>query len=92
VTDASAFTFAAICFVSAGLAAGITLRALLDWHAEPLMLALVVIGGMLQIVACTLRRDWPGVFESLTLDAVGAGLLAWDPRRPSVSKSGKAAP
>jgi hypothetical protein len=80
VTDASAFTFAAYCFAGTGIAAGITLRILRRPASAP-MLALLVVSGMLQTVACTLRRDWFNVFWGLGVSALALGMLAWDAGR-----------
>jgi FtsH-binding integral membrane protein len=80
VTDASAFTTAAICFAGMGVATGTTLR-VLHQNASAPMLALVGVSGMLQIVACTLWRNWFEVFEGLVLAALILGLLAWDAGR-----------
>jgi len=59
-----------------GVATGITLRVLHRKTAP--MLALIVAGGMLQLVASTLRRDWFSVSWGLALAAIGLGLLARD--------------
>jgi hypothetical protein len=75
VTDASAFTLAAI-----GLATGITLR-VLHRNAEPPMLAVLIAGTILQIIAGTILHDWPSVFWGLGIAATGTALLAWDGRK-----------
>jgi hypothetical protein len=80
VTDASAFTLAATCLATVGFATGITLEILHRNGSAP-MLALITSGGMLEIVACTLRLDWFGVFEGLGFTALALGLLAWDARK-----------
>ncbi len=56
VTGAAAFSMAAEYLTGTGLATGIPLRVL---HRRPYapMLALIVAGGVLQLVASTLRRD-----------------------------------
>ena len=41
------------------------------------MLALFAVSVMLQVVACTLGRNWTGVFEGLGCAAAILGLLAW---------------
>jgi hypothetical protein len=77
VTDASAFSIAASCLGSAGLATGITLR-VLHRPAEAPMLGLIGVSGMLQIIACTLQREWFDVFWGLGVTSLLLGLLAWD--------------
>jgi hypothetical protein len=86
VTDASAFTLAATCFAAAGLATGLTLELLRRNPSAP-MLALVTASGVLEIVACTLRLDWFGVFEGLAVTALALGLLAWDARNPPPART-----
>ena len=80
MTDANAFFFAADFFIVIGLATGITLRVT---HRRPdaPMLALLIAGGALGDIACTLSRDWFEVFWGLGLMALGLGLLAWDARK-----------
>jgi hypothetical protein len=80
VTDASAFTLAADCLAGIGIATGITLRVLRRPESAP-MLALLAASGMLQIIACTLRREWFSVFWGLGVTALALGLLAWDAGR-----------
>ena len=77
MTGAAAFSLAATFLIPAGLATGITLRVL---HRRPYapMLALIVAGGILQLIASTLRRDWFSVSWGLALAGTGLGLLAWD--------------
>jgi len=79
MTDSAAFSLAATFLVSIGLATGITLRVL---HRRPYapMLALIVAGGTLQVVARVLVRDWPDTFLGLGFTAAALGLLAWDAR------------
>jgi hypothetical protein len=45
------------------------------------MLALLGASGVLQIIACTLRRDWFDVFWGLGVTSLLLGLLAWDAGR-----------
>ena len=80
MTDASAFTLAADCLGGTGLATGITLR-VLRRNASPPMLALLAVSVVLQIIACTLRREWFSVFWGLAVTVVAVGLLAWDAGR-----------
>ena len=77
MTGASAFTLAATSLAGISLSTGITLRVL---HRSPYapMLALLIASGMLQIPACTLRREWFGLFWGLGVTAVALGLLALD--------------
>ena len=77
MTGASAFAIAGDVLTGIGVATGITLRVL---HRRPYapMLALIVAGGILQLIASTLRRDWFSVSWGLALAGTGLGLLAWD--------------
>ena len=77
MTGASAFSLAGTFLCGIGLATGVTLRVL---HRRPYapMLGLIVAGGVLQLIASTLRRDWFDVSWGLALAAAGLGLLAWD--------------
>ena len=80
VTGTAAFSMAAEYLTGTGLATGILLRVL---HRRPYapMLALIVAGLMLQLIASTLQRDRTGVSWGLALAFTGLGLLAWDAGR-----------
>ena len=77
MTAASAFSDAALTVTSIGLATGITLRAL---HRRPYppMLALLIAGGVLQVISRTLTRDWFDVYLGLAVTAAALGMLARD--------------
>jgi len=77
MTGAAAFTLAAEFLTGIGLATGITLRTMKRMPYAP-MLALIIAGGVLQVISCVLRRDWFDVFWGLGVTAVALGLLAWD--------------
>lgn len=83
MTEAGLFEFAGLALVSAGLAAGITLRVL---HRRPYapMLALLIAGTASHAVACVLGRDWADACLSLVLFAVALGMLTRDARNGAV--------
>ena len=74
MTDASAFAMAATCLSGISVATGITLRMFRRRPYAP-MFGLLVAGGVLDVVASVLSRDWKAVFIGLGLSAVILGML-----------------